>query len=308
MSLWDWFGRSRRRAVRDDAWQASPWAPGLEEASAAAPVATEDKLVDRATKRGIPDTFDAAVAAFGLGAAAAKAPRPAGGITPQFKDTSPNGHRERLRQRLLDRGQTALHDYELLEMLLFFAMPKGDTKPLAKALIMRFGSFANVLAAPQDTLLATSGLGTHSVAALKLVQEAAVRLTRAEILEQPVLNRWDRLMDYLTAVMAREKIEQFRILFLDSKNRLLADEAQARGTVNHTPVYPREVVKRALELHATALILVHNHPSGDPTPSRADIEMTREVKAAAAVLSIALHDHVIVGNGRWLSFRAEGLL
>jgi DNA repair protein RadC len=133
-------------------------------------------------------------------------------------------------------------------------------------------------------------------------------MQRAEVMHAPVLNNWDRLMAYLNAAMARERTEQFRVLFLDTRNRLLADEAQARGTVNHTPVYPREVVRRALELHATALILVHNHPSGDPTPSRADVEMTREVKAAAAILSIALHDHVIIGNGRWLSFRREGLL
>jgi DNA repair protein RadC len=193
-------------------------------------------------------------------------------------------------------------------MLLYFAMPKGDTKPVAKALINRFGSFAGVLAAPQQVLLDTRGLGPHSVAALKLVQAAAIRMSRAEVMDRPVLNNWDRLIDYLHAVMARERIEQFRVLFLDAKNRLIADEAQARGTVNHTPVYPREVVKRALELHATALILVHNHPSGDPTPSRADIEMTREIRHAAAVLSITLHDHLIVGNGRFLSFRQEGLL
>jgi DNA repair protein RadC len=157
-------------------------------------------------------------------------------------------------------------------------------------------------------LLETRGLGVHSVAALKLVQASALRLARAEVMERPVLNNWTVLIDYLTAAMAREKIEQFRVLFLDTRNRLLADEAQARGTVNHTPVYPREVVKRALDLQATALILVHNHPSGDPTPSRADIEMTREVKAAAEALAIVLHDHVIIGNGRHLSFRREGLL
>jgi len=145
-------------------------------------------------------------------------------------------------------------------------------------------------------------------AALKTIQAAALRLVRAEVLDQPVLGNWDRLIDYLTAMLARERVEQFRILFLDNRNRLLADEAQARGTVNHTPVYPREVVKRALELHATALILVHNHPSGDPSPSRDDIEMTRLVKQAAAALSITLHDHVIVGNGRWFSFRQEGML
>ncbi len=220
----------------------------------------------------------------------------------------PHGHRGRMRQKLLERGPGALADYELLEMLLFFAFKKGDTKPLAKRLINRYGSFAAVLAAPQKELLETPGLGEHSVSAIKLVQDAALRMARAEVMDQPVLKSWDRLIDYLNAAVAREKIEQFRILFLDSKNRLIADEAQARGTVNHTPVYPREVVKRALELHATALILVHNHPSGDPTPSRADVEMTQEIKAAGAVLSIVVHDHIIVGNGRHLSFRREGLL
>lgn len=180
---------------------------------------------------------------------------------PPFASTGPQGHRDRMRLKLLDRGPDALADYEMLEMLLFYAFRKGDTKPLAKALINRFGSFAGVLAAPQRELLDTPGLGTHSVAALKLVHASALRLAQAEVREQPVLNNWDRLMDYLNAVMARERIEQFRILFLDAKNRLLADEAQARGTVNHTPVYPREIVRRALELHATALILVHNHPT-----------------------------------------------
>ncbi len=225
-----------------------------------------------------------------------------------FASTGPQGHRARMRERLLVRGGAGLADYELLEMLLFFAFKKGDTKPLAKTLINRYGSFANVICAPQRDLLETRGLGVHSVTALKLVQETALRLARAEVMDQPVLNNWDRLMDYLNAVLAREKVEQFRILFLDPRNRLIADEAQARGTVNHTPVYPREVVKRALELHATAIILVHNHPSGDPTPSRDDIDMTEEVKQAASVLGVVLHDHVIVGNGKWLSFRSEGLI
>jgi DNA repair protein RadC len=220
----------------------------------------------------------------------------------------PHGHRGRMREKLLERGPGALADYELLEMLLFFAFKKGDTKPLAKRLINRYGSFAGVLTAPQQELLEFPGLGEHSVSALKLVQDAALRLARAEVMDKPVLKSWDLLMDYLNAAIAREKIEQFRILFLDSKNRLIADEAQARGTVNHTPVYPREVIKRALELHATALILVHNHPSGDPTPSRADVEMTQEIKAAGAVLSVVVHDHIIIGNGRHLSFRREGLL
>ena len=225
-----------------------------------------------------------------------------------FQSTGPHGHRNRLRDKLLERGPDALADYEVLEMLLFFAFKTGDTKPLAKSLINRHGSFARVMAAPTDQLLGTQGLGPHSVAALKLVQAAALRMMQAEVAEQPLLNNWDRLIDYLTARLAREKVEQFRVLFLDPKNRLIADEAQARGTVNHTPVYPREVVKRALELHATALILVHNHPSGDPTPSRADIEMTQHIKEAAAVLEITVHDHLILGNGRHTSFRREGLL
>ena len=225
-----------------------------------------------------------------------------------FPSTGPRGHRSRMRTRVLEHGAGNLADYELLEMLLFFAFKTGDTKPLAKSLINRFGSFAALLCAPADQLLENSGLGPHSVVALKLVQDAALRLARAEVMDKPVLNNWDRLMDYLTAMLAREKVEQFHILFLDPRNRLIADEAQARGTVDHTPVYTREVVKRALELHATALILVHNHPSGDPTPSRPDIEMTAEIKEAARVLGVVLHDHVIVGNGRCLSFRREGLL
>ncbi len=225
-----------------------------------------------------------------------------------FASTGPHGHRARMRERVLTHGAGSLADYELLEMLLFFAFKKGDTKPLSKSLINRFGSFANVISAPLPALTDTPGLGPHSLTALKLVQEAGQRLARAEVMDQPVLNNWDRLMDYLTTMLAREKVEQFRILFLDPRNRLIADEAQARGTVNHTPVYPREVAKRALELHATALILVHNHPSGDPTPSRGDIEMTAEIREAVGVLGITLHDHVIVGNGAWTSFRREGLL
>ena len=219
-----------------------------------------------------------------------------------------DGHRARMRARLLAAGPDALADHEMLEMLLFLALPRRDTKAIAKALLARHGSFANAIAAPPQDLRATEGVGEAGIAALKLAQAAALRLLRSEVTGQPVLNNWDRLMAYLNAVLARERIEQFRVLFLDGRNRLLADEAQGRGTVNHTPVYPREVMKRALELQSTALILVHNHPSGDPSPSPDDIAMTREVKVAAAALSIVLHDHVIVGNGRWLSFRRDGLL
>jgi DNA repair protein RadC len=218
------------------------------------------------------------------------------------------GHRTRMRARLLTAGPDALADHELLEMVLFLALPRRDTKAIARDLIARFGSFANAIAAPQPDLLAVEGVAEAAVAALKVVQAGALRLARAEVIDRPVLSNWDRLMGYLNAVLARERVEHFRILFLDNRNRLLADEAQARGTVNHTPVYPREVVKRALELHATAIILVHNHPSGDPTPSADDIAMTKEIGQAARALAIVLHDHVIVGNGRWLSFRQEGLL
>lgn len=218
------------------------------------------------------------------------------------------GHRNRMRLRLITAGPEAIADHELLEMVLFLALPRRDTKAIAKVLLARFGSFGAAIAAPLPDLRAIEGLGEAGVAALKTVHAAALRLARSEVMNQPVLSDWDGLMAYLNAVLARERVEQFRVLFLDNRNRLLADEAQARGTVNHTPVYPREVVKRALELHATALIVVHNHPSGDPTPSRDDIAVTQEIKAAAEALSIVLHDHVIVGNGRWLSFRKQGLL
>jgi DNA repair protein RadC len=233
-------------------------------------------------------------------------------LSPEIRPDAPAfgvaGHRARLRSRLLAAGAAAIADHELIEMVLFLALPRRDTKPIARILLARFGSYAGAISASVPELLGVEGLGEAGVAALKIVQAAAQRLAKAEVLHQPVLNNWERLMEYLQAVLAREKIEQFRILFLDNKNRLLADEAQAKGTVNHTPVYPREVVKRALDLHATAIILVHNHPSGDPSPSRDDIEMTKEIKQAAAALGIVLHDHVIVGNGDWLSFRRTGLL
>jgi len=229
-------------------------------------------------------------------------------IRPAAPASSLAGHRLRLRARLLTAGPDALADHELIEIVLFLALPRRDTKGIARVLIARFGSYASVIAAQVPELLAVDGLGEAGVAALKTVHAAAQRLTKAEVLYRPVLSNWDRLMEYLQAVLARERVEQFRILFLDNKNRLLADEAQAKGTVNHTPVYPREVVKRALELHATAIILVHNHPSGDPSPSHDDIEMTKEIKRAASALGVVLHDHVIVGNGQWLSFRKHGLL
>jgi DNA repair protein RadC len=191
------------------------------------------------------------------------------------------GHRQRLRERFLAGGADALPDYELLELLLFLAIPRADTKPLAKALIARFGSFADVIAAPKERLLEVEGVKDATVTVLKIVAASALRLARGKVMGRPALSSWEALLDYCSAAMGRAQAEEFRILFLDRKNALLADEVHQRGTIDHTPVYPREVVKRALELGASALILVHNHPSGDPTPSRSDITMTREIAAAA---------------------------
>ena len=254
-----------------------------------------------------PATIPASAAATAPGAAAPDLASATDDPLSPFASIGPQGHRARMRERLLERGADGLADYELLEMLLFFAFKRGDTKPLAKALINRFGSYAGVLAAKQEDLFAVEGIGIHAAAAVKLVQASALRLSRAEIAELPVLSNWDKLIAYLTAAMAREQIEQFRILFLDNRNRLIADEVASRGTVNHTQVYAREVMKRSLELHATALILVHNHPSGDPQPSKDDIVMTRELQDALQFLEIALHDHVIIGKGDWFSFRQNGL-
>lgn len=218
------------------------------------------------------------------------------------------GHRQRLRERFLAGGGDALHDYELLELLLFAANPRGDVKPLAKKLIQRFGGFAETIAAEPSELRAVPGVGDVALVMLKVVESAAVRLAREKIIDQPVLNSWQALIDYCRTTMAHAKVEQFRLLFLDRKNALIADEVQQTGTVDHTPVYPREVVKRCLELGASALILVHNHPSGDPTPSRADIEMTREIAKAAAIVGVTIHDHLIVGRKGHSSFKALGLL
>lgn len=217
------------------------------------------------------------------------------------------GHRNRLRQRLVDAGAEALPDYELLEMLLFAATPRGDVKPVAKALLARFGGFAATISADAEAL-AAAGLSLAGVAALKSVREAALRLMRAELQAQPVVNSWDKLIDYCTAQIAHGQIEEFHILFLDRKNVLIKHERQQKGTIDHTPVYPREVVKRALDLGASALILVHNHPSGDPTPSKADIAVTQDIKKAAAPLGVVLHDHVIIGRNRHTSLRDLGLI
>ncbi|MGA9794255.1 MAG: DNA repair protein RadC [Rhizomicrobium sp.] len=218
------------------------------------------------------------------------------------------GHRGRLRDRFLNGGADALPDYELLEMVLFAAIPRGDVKPLAKELLKRFGTFAETIAAPRERLTEIRGVGEAVVAQLKVVEAAALRLSKTQLLGRPALSSWQALLDYCKAAMARNPQEEFRVLFLDRKNALIADEVQTQGTVDHTPVYPREIVKRALEHSASAIILVHNHPSGDPTPSRADIEMTREIVAAAKALRIAVHDHVVVARGGTASFKALGLL
>lgn len=218
------------------------------------------------------------------------------------------GHRERLRARFLEGGAGAMPDYELMELVLFAAIPRRDVKPLAKQLIAHFGSFADAIAAPRARLIEVDGVGDAVVAQIKIVEAAALRLSRAAMLNKPALSSWAALIDYCTAAMARAPNEEFRVLFLDRKNTLVADEVQTKGTIDHTPVYPREIVKRALELGATAVILVHNHPSGDPTPSRADIEMTRDVAAAAKALKIAVHDHLVIGRSGHASFKALGLL
>ena len=218
------------------------------------------------------------------------------------------GHRQRLRRRFLVAGADALPDYELLELLLGLGVPRRDMKPLAKALLRRFGSFAEVISAEPAALSEVKDLGPAGIAALKTAQAAALRLARGQVMGRHVLGNWQQLMDYCHAAMAFERTERFRILYLDTRNRLIADEVQQKGTVDHTPVYPREVVKRALELGATALIMVHNHPSGDPTPSAADIDMTRQVQEAGEKLGITLHDHVVVGRGDATSFKSKGLL
>ena len=219
-----------------------------------------------------------------------------------------SGHRDRLRQRFIKNGADSLPDYELLELMLFPALPRRDTKPMAKALLKHFGSFAEVISADPRELRTIPGIGDASVVILKTVQAAAIRLSQGEVMDRPVLTSWDKLMQYCRASMAFEKSEQFRVLFLNKKNILIADEVQQQGTVDQTPVYPREVVKRALELGATAIIMVHNHPSGDPSPSKADIEMTKEVREAGEKLGIVLHDHVIVSKNGNNSFKTLGLL
>ena len=236
-----------------------------------------------------------------------RAPRQAG--LADFSGADPHyyGHRDRLRQRLIEAGADSLPDYELLEFMLFANDLRKDVKPLAKALIERFGGFAEVLGAEPDALR-KAGVRDPAIAVLKSAREAALRLSRAELRERDVIGSWDRLIAYCNTNIAYSPVEEFHILFLDHKNALIKHEPQQRGTINHTPVYTREVVKRALELSASALILVHNHPSGDPTPSKADIAVTRDIVNAAKPLGVTVHDHLIIGRGRHTSLRDLGLL
>lgn len=231
------------------------------------------------------------------------APVDSGRLPSYIKD-----HRARLRERFIQGGAAAMPDYELLELVLFRSIPRRDVKPLARQLLDTFGDFNRVVTASPERLATVKGIGEAVITDFKVLEAAAHRMARARIMQRQVISRWDALLDYCHTTMAHRETEQFRILFLDRKNVLIADEEQARGTVDHVPVYPREVAKRALELNASALILVHNHPSGDPTPSDSDISMTDQIQAALTALGITLHDHLIIGKSSELSFRAQGLL
>lgn len=225
------------------------------------------------------------------------------------QDSEPHhsGHRDRLRERFLRGGTDALQDYELLELILFLALPRRDVKPLAKKLIQTFGSLGGIFHAKPSELI-SFGLSETTATALKTIEAAAFHLMKSDVIGRPVLNNWAKLMDYIQATMAHEKKENFRLLFLNKKNELIADETQQTGTVDHTPAYPREIVKRALELSATAVILVHNHPSGDSTPSRADIDMTQAIIAASKPLGIVIHDHLVVSKSGVTSMKSKGMM
>lgn len=235
----------------------------------------------------------------------ADAPKP---DTVQARKPHHAGHRQRLRERFAKAGADGIADYELLELLLFRAIPRRDVKPLAKSLIDRFGSFGATIAADPTRLREVPSVTDTVVSEFKIVQAAALKLSQAKIMDRPALSSWAALIDYCNASMAYNDTEQFRILFLDRKNVLIADEIQQKGTIDHTPVYPREVVKRALELSASSFILVHNHPSGDPTPSQADIDMTRQIVDSAKPLGISVHDHLVIGKGAHVSFKTLGLI
>ncbi|KIC40416.1 hypothetical protein RA27_14070 [Ruegeria sp. ANG-R] len=230
-------------------------------------------------------------------------PLPSGRLPSYIKD-----HRKRLRERFMSGGSAAMPDYELLELVLFRSISRQDVKPLARALMDAFGDFNRVLTAPEERLRQIKGVGDTVITDLKILEACAHRMARARVMQRHVISGWDALLDYCHTTMAHRETEQFRVFYLDRKNVLIADEEQAKGTVDHVPVYPREVAKRALELNASALIVVHNHPSGDPTPSQSDIDMTNRIQDACSALGLTLHDHLIIGKSTELSFRAQGYL
>ncbi len=230
-------------------------------------------------------------------------PLPTGRLPSYIKD-----HRKRLRERFMSGGSGAMPDYELLELVLFRSIPRQDVKPLARLLMDAFGDFNRVLTAPEERLRQIKGVGETVITDLKILEACAHRMARARVMQRHVISGWEALLDYCHTTMAHREIEQFRVFYLDRKNVMIADEEQAKGTVDHVPVYPREVAKRALELNASALILVHNHPSGDPTPSQSDIDMTNRIQDACTALGLTLHDHLIIGKSTELSFRSEGYL
>lgn len=217
-------------------------------------------------------------------------------------------HRKRLRERFIRGGADAMPDYELLELVLFRAIPRRDVKPLARDLLERFTDFNGVISAPVDQLQIVSGVGHTVIQELKIVEAAAHRLAKSKVIGRPAISSWDALLEYCQTTMSHRQTEEFRVFYLDRKNILISDELLGQGTVDHVPVYPREIVKRALHLNASALILVHNHPSGDPTPSQQDIAMTKHIQAAADALGISVHDHLVIGKSREISFQSEGLL
>ncbi|WP_299983683.1 DNA repair protein RadC [uncultured Ruegeria sp.] len=230
-------------------------------------------------------------------------PLPSGRLPSYIKD-----HRKRLRERFMAGGSSAMPDYELLELALFRSIPRQDVKPLARTLMDAFGDFNRVLTAPEERLRQIKGVGDTVITDLKILEACAHRMARARVMQRHVISGWDALLDYCHTTMAHRETEQFRVFYLDRKNVLIADEEQAKGTVDHVPVYPREVAKRALELNASAMILVHNHPSGDPTPSQSDIDMTNRIQDACSALGLTLHDHLIIGKSTELSFRSQGYL
>jgi DNA repair protein RadC len=226
----------------------------------------------------------------------------------KIQDTTRLGHRKRLRERLRRGGYVALQDYELLELILFRALPRGDVKPLARNLLAQFGDLSGVLSATEARLLEVTGIGQEVITEFRLIEAVALNFGQSRIMHKPALANWNQMISYCRTKIAEKNKEEFHVLFLDKKNHIIADEMMGSGTVDHAPVYPREVIKRALELSASALILVHNHPSGDPTPSKADIDMTNKLYALAGQFNIVIHDHLIIGRVNEVSFKNLGLL